>query len=81
MTTHPPDSPVKDPDYDLVRVLEASLRNSWRMAAFVQDAAAAGDAELEEWFSKIQYNSLKAGEQGKRLLAARLQRQLELEPE
>lgn len=69
-----PESPIKDENYDLISVLEASLSNAWRMATYIQDAAAAGDEELVEWFSKIQHNSLKAGEQGRRMLAVRLQR-------
>ena len=67
-----PESPVKDKNYNLIRVLEASLRNAWTMATYIDDAAAAGDEELAEWFRKIQHNSLKAGEQGKSLLSARL---------
>lgn len=64
--------PVKDENYDLICVLEASLRNAWRLSAYIDDARLTGDHELAEWFSKIQHNSLKAGEQGKRMLAARL---------
>jgi len=70
--TETPESALKDKDYDLVCVLEASLRNAWRMAAFAEDAARNGDDELADWFRKVQHNSLKAGEQGKRLLRARL---------
>ncbi|MBO0981322.1 hypothetical protein [Microbacterium sp. SD291] len=68
-----PDSPLKDKDYNLVCVLEASLRSAWTIQAYIEDADAAGDAELAEWFRKIQHNSQKAGEQGKRMLRERLQ--------
>ncbi|WP_424937461.1 MULTISPECIES: hypothetical protein [Bacteria] len=71
--TETPESALKDKDYDLVCVLEASLRNAWRMATFAEDAERNGDEELAEWFRRVQHNSLKAGEQGKRLLLARLQ--------
>lgn len=67
-----PDSPLKDKDYNLVCVLEASLRNAWTMQTYISDAEAADDDELAEWFRKIQHNSQKAGEQGKRMLQARL---------
>lgn len=67
-----PNSPVKDENYDLVCVLEASLRNAWTMQTYIADADAAGDAELADWFRKIQHNSEKAGEQGKRMLLERL---------
>ena len=72
--TNTPETPVKDPHYDLIRVLEASLQNAWQVQTYIADAERAGDTELTEWFSKIQHNSLKAGEQGKRLLHERLGR-------
>ena len=75
--SHAPESPVKDQNYDLVWVLQQSLRNAWRLAEYIEDARRTGDHELAEWFSKIQHNSLKAGEQGKRLLAARLKSEVE----
>lgn len=71
-----PDSPVKDKNYDLICVLEASLRNAWQMIDYIDDAAGAGDEELAEWFRKIQHNSIKAGEQGKQMLAARISEDL-----
>jgi hypothetical protein len=67
-----PQTPVKDKNYDLITVLQASLENAWRMETYIDDARQAGDDELAEWFSKIQQNSQKAGEQGKQMLAARL---------
>lgn len=67
-----PESPVKDKNYDLICILEASLRNAWQLAPYIDDAEAAGDTELAEWFRRIQNNSLKAGEQGKKMLAHRL---------
>jgi len=65
---------VKDKNYDLVKVLEMSLENTWRMHTYIQDAEREGDSELAEWFRKIQQNSMKASDQGKMLLAERLQR-------
>lgn len=71
----PPDTTVPDEHYNLVWVLEASLNNAWRLATYIEDARIAGDDELAEWFSKIQHNNVKAGEQGKKLLSDRLARQ------
>lgn len=70
-----PQSPVKDPNYDLISVLEASLQVVWKMETYASDAEAAGDTELAEWFRKIQENNRTAGEQGKRMLIQRLQNQ------
>lgn len=70
-----PHSPLKDPHYDLIALLEASLDMAWRSEAYIKDAEEAGDAELAEWFRKIQHNSVKAGEQGKAMLLERLQKQ------
>ena len=71
MTTGP-DSPLKDTNYDLITVLQASLRNVWKIETYITDAEKEGDSELAEWFRKIQENSKKAGDQGKQLLAKRL---------
>ncbi|WP_194421882.1 hypothetical protein [Microbacterium abyssi] len=68
-----PESSLKDKNYNLVRVLEASLHNAWSMQTYIEDAEREGDAELAEWFRKIQHNSVKAGDQGKQLLRARLE--------
>ena len=64
--------PLKDKNYDLIRVLHDSLRNAWQLETYITDAERAGDDELAEWFRKIQHNSFKAGEQGKQLLRQRL---------
>lgn len=67
-----PQSPVKDRNYNLVSVLQASLHYVWQMEQYIADAERDGDTELATWFRKIQENNRKAGEQGKQLLAARL---------
>ncbi|WP_243230856.1 hypothetical protein [Microbacterium sp. CIAB417] len=71
--TSAPESAMKDKNYNLVAVLEASLRNAWTMQTYAEDADRAGDTELADWFRKIQHNSLKAGEQGKKMLLERLE--------
>ncbi|MBX7267442.1 hypothetical protein KIF24_16320 [Micromonospora sp. Llam7] len=70
-----PASPVKDKNYDLIHALQMSLENIWHLETYIADADARGDAELGNWFRKIQENNRKAGEQGKQLLVARLQRE------
>lgn len=68
-----PQSPVKDPHYDLIAVLSASLEMAWTVETYIADAEKNGDNELADWFRKIHENNLKAGEQGKQMLAQRLQ--------
>jgi hypothetical protein len=70
-----PASPVKDKNYDLIHALQMSLENIWHLETYIADADARGDEELAVWFRKIQENNRKAGEQGKQMLAARLQRE------
>ena len=70
-----PQSPVKDKNYNLVWALEASLHNVWQLETYIQDAERENDTELAEWFRKIQENNRKAGEQGKQMLAQRLQQE------
>ena len=70
-----PESPVRDKNYNLIGALEASLHNIWKLETYIQDAEEEGDSELAEWFRKIQHNNRKAGDQGKRMLAERLQRE------
>ncbi|MEH1014438.1 hypothetical protein V6U90_15155 [Micromonospora sp. CPCC 206060] len=70
-----PASPVKDKNYDLVHEVQMVLENAWRVDNYIKDAEKSGDNELAEWFRLIQNNNMKAGEQGKRMLAMRLQRE------
>ncbi|CAM3193919.1 hypothetical protein SAXI111661_21960 [Saccharomonospora xinjiangensis] len=72
--TAQPQSPVKDKNYNLISVLQASLEYAWQMETYIADAEREGDSELATWFRKIQHNNLKAGEQGKELLARRLEK-------
>lgn len=67
-------SPVKDANYDLIAILQASLEMAWTVEAYIADADQKGDTELAEWFRKIQENNFKAGEQGKKLLLDRLEK-------
>ncbi|MFC4147553.1 hypothetical protein ACFO0M_14955 [Micromonospora mangrovi] len=68
-------SPVKDKDYDLIHAIQLSLEHIYRMDTYIADAERNGDSELATWFRKIQENNRKAGDQGKKMLMERMQRQ------
>ena len=70
-----PESPAKDKNYNLVSVLQDSLQQVWQLESYIQDAERQGDSELASWFRRIQENNKKAGEQGKQMLAQRLQQE------
>ncbi|MEV6691958.1 hypothetical protein AB0M35_10880 [Micromonospora sp. NPDC051196] len=70
-----PASPVKDDHYDLLHTLQMSLEHVWKMENYIADADARGDKELATWFRGIQDDHRKMGEQGKKLLKARLQQE------
>ena len=63
---------TKDKSYNIIWFTEASLSNALRLENYIQDAERDGDQELAEFFQKAQAQSRKGGEQGKKLLAARL---------
>jgi hypothetical protein len=65
---------VADKDYNILWFTEQSLRNALRLETYIADAERAGDSELAEFFRKAQAESRKGGEQGKKLLQARLGR-------
>ncbi|OLB66189.1 MAG: hypothetical protein AUI10_03330 [Actinobacteria bacterium 13_2_20CM_2_72_6] len=65
---------TKDKDYDLIWFTEACLDNVLRLDTYIQDAQRANDAELVDLFQRAQGESRKGAEQGKRMLAARLNR-------
>lgn len=68
----PDEVPVKDFPYDLIHVLAASLHSAWRIQRYAEDAARAGDAELEERFRGIHRPGLPHVEPGGRLLGDRV---------
>jgi hypothetical protein len=61
-----------DKDYNIIWFTEACLSNALRLEIFIKDAERAGDDELADFFRKAQSDSRKGAEQGKRLLASRL---------
>jgi hypothetical protein len=64
---------TKDKDYDIIWFTEACLRNALRLETYIEDAALAGDNELADFFRKAQHESRKGAEEGKKLLAKRLE--------
>jgi hypothetical protein len=63
---------TKDKTYNIIWFTEQSLSNALRLETYIQDAERDGDSELAEFFRKAQNESRKGGEQGKKLLAARI---------
>ncbi len=63
---------TQDKDYNLIWFVEACLSNVLRLETYIQDADRDGDSELADFFRRAQGASRKGGEEGKRLLAARL---------
>ena len=63
-----------DKDYNIIWFTEACLSNALRLEVYAKDAERSGDDELAEFFRRAQGESRKGAEQGKQLLASRLQR-------
>jgi len=63
-----------DKDYNIIWFTETCLSNALRLEVYAKDAERSGDNELAEFFRRAQGESRKGAEQGKELLAARLQR-------
>lgn len=65
---------TKDRDYNIIWFTEACLSNALRLESYIQDAERDGDTELADFFRRAQGESRKGAEQGKQLLASRLNR-------
>jgi hypothetical protein len=63
---------TQDKDYNIIWFVEACLSNALRLDTYITDAERAGDNELAEFFRRAQGESRKGAEQGKQLLAQRL---------
>ncbi len=62
-----------DKDYNVIWFTEQCLSNALRLETYVSDAERAGDNELADFFRRAQGASQKGAEQGKAMLAKRLQ--------
>jgi hypothetical protein len=65
---------TKDKDYNVIWFVEACLSNALRLENYISDAERDGDSELADFFRRAQNESRKGAEQGKELLARRLNR-------
>jgi hypothetical protein len=63
---------TKDKDYNIIWFTETCLSNALRLEMYIEDAERAGDSELADFFRRAQTESRKGGEQGKKLLKARI---------
>ena len=64
---------TKDKDYNLIWFTEQCLSNALRLEIYIGDAEREGDSELVDFFRRAQAESRKGAEQGKEMLAKRLQ--------
>ena len=64
---------TKDKDYNILWFTENCLDNVLRLETYIQDAEREGDSELADLFRRAQGTSRKGAEEGKRMLASRLQ--------
>jgi hypothetical protein len=63
---------TKDKDYDLIWFVQACLKNALKLDTYIDDAERGGDQQLVELFRRAQAASRKGAEEGKNLLAQRL---------
>jgi hypothetical protein len=63
---------TKDKLYNVIWFTEACLSNALRLDTYIQDAERDGDNELADFFRRAQGESRKGAEQGKEMLARRL---------
>jgi hypothetical protein len=63
---------TKDKNYNLIWYTEQCLSNALRLEQYVQDAERDGDDELAGLFRRAQDASRRGGDEGKKLLSARL---------
>jgi len=62
-----------DKDYNVIWFTEQCLSNALRLETYISDAEREGDSELADFFRRAQGESRKGAEQGKAMLAKRLQ--------
>jgi hypothetical protein len=70
-----PASGTRDKNYNLITVSQLCLEHVWRLDQYAQDAERDGDDELASLFRRMQEHSRRGGEEAKRLLAQRLERE------
>lgn len=73
MTIEDAETGLPDHVYDLVLLLQQAASDVVRYSAFAEDARAAGDHELVEWFDELAASDREIVSRARRLLAERLQ--------
>ena len=68
----------KDKNYNLISALYQASDNVETFKTYAQDAQTEGDQELANFFEMVIENNLKASQQAKEMLVARLQQQEEV---
>jgi hypothetical protein len=63
---------TKDRDYNVIWFTEQCLSNVLRLESYTEDAEREDDSELVDFFRRAQEASRKGAEQGKEMLAKRL---------
>lgn len=64
---------TKDKDYNVIWFTEQCLSNVLRLETYIEDAEREDDSELADFFRRAQEASRKGAEQGKEMLAKRIQ--------
>lgn len=72
MTIEDAETGLPDHVYDLVLLLQQAASDVVRYAAFAEDARAAGDGELVQWFQELAESDREIVSRARRLLGARL---------
>jgi hypothetical protein len=75
MAAGAPASGTRDKNYNLITVSQLCLEHVWRLDQYAQDAERDGDDELASLFRRMQEHSRRGGEEAKRMLAQRLERE------
>lgn len=63
---------TKNEQYDLISVVQHTLEGAVTYEQYVEDAKAAGDNELANFFEELKSNNCQMAEKAKQLLKSRL---------
>ena len=71
-TTLDPETGTRDPDYNVILLLQQALEDCYRYQCFAEDARQAGDDELVSLFEELADSDRQIAERVKGILARRL---------
>ena len=63
---------TQDTTYNLLSIIYHALQGAETYEKYINDAEQSGDSELAQYFRDVRDQNVKRSEQGKKLLAARL---------